>query len=223
MDSLTVVLPPSAEAAATEGVAQAEAETIELSTLSTWSTPIVDATRQRSDNALSSGSQQSQHASATWSIVELPSISTFYSFGPKSSEFLGRYKASKYKNSLKIVGVFCGLGALILAGIALKSPMTPNDIDVQSLAAMNKSAGNQIAMYQVLQESLSKLQQELAIERKQLEADRELLRNEANQLDLQKWAAQRQYIKDCLDFQNVSSAKVLIESYDELKLPRNTI
>ena len=222
MDSSTVVLPP-AEAAATEGVAQAKAETIELSTLSTWSTPIVDAAHQRSDNALGSGSQRLQHTSAIWNIVRLPSISTLYSFGPKSSEFLGRYKASIYKNSLKIVGVFCGLGALILAGIALKSPMTPNDIDVQSLAAMNKSAGNQIAMYQVLQESLSKLQEELAIERKQLEADRELLRNIANQLDLQKWAAQRQYIKDCLDFQNVSSAKKLIERYDELKLPRNTI
>lgn len=63
-----------------------------------------------------------------------------------------------------------------------------------------------MAIYKVLQESLSKLQEELAIERKQLETDREVLRNEENQLDLQKWAAQRQFIKDCLDYQKVNTS-----------------
>ncbi len=96
----------------------------------------------------------------------------------------------------------------MLAWIALNSPMKPNDIDVQSLAAMNRSVGSQIAIYQVLQESLSRLREELASERKQLEIDRELLRNEESRLDLQKWAAQRDFIKDCLGYQKVNLLKI---------------
>lgn len=211
MDKSTEVS-PSSEAANTEGVAQAEteaeaeAETIELSSLSTSLASITGATRPQSGNSPSLGSIQSQRVSATWSIVKLPSFSTFYSIASRSSGLLGRYKTSIYKNSFKILGLLCGLGALTLAWIALKSPTNPGDIDIQSLAALNKSADSQMAIYKVLQESLSKLQEELAIERKQLETDREVLRNEENQLDLQKWAAQRQFIKDCLDYQKVNTS-----------------
>ena len=205
-------LPPSAEAATTVGVPQADVEAIELSPLSTPSIPTENATPQRSGNSPSSDSNQSRRTSATWIIVGLPSVSTFYSLGYRGSDFLGRYKTSIYKNLLKVLGVLCGLGALTLTWIALKSPMNPNDIDIQSLAAMNKSAGIQMATYEVLQESLSKLREELANERKQLETDRELLRNEANQLDLQKWTARRQFIKDCLDYHEVSPTPELMKA-----------
>lgn len=208
MNSSTEIRSPSSEAATTEGVAQAvaeaEAETIELSPLSTPLASIADAAQPQSGNSPSSGSIQSRRASATWSIVKLPSFSTFYSVASRSSGLLRRYKTSIYKNSFKILGLLCELGALTLAWIALKSPTNPDDIDIQSLATLNKSADSQMAIYKVLQESLSKLQEELAIERKQLETDREVLRNEANQLGLQRWAAQRQFIKDCLDYQKVS-------------------
>ena len=206
-------LPPSAEAATTGGVAQADVEAIELSPLSTPSISTENATPQRSGNSPSSGSNQSRRTSATWTVVGLPSLSTFCcSLGYKSSNFLGRYKTSIYKNLLKVLGVFCGLGALTLTWIAVKSPMNPNDIDIQSLAAMNKSAGIQMATYEMLQESLGKLREEIANERKQLETDRELLRNEANQLDLQKWTARRQFIKDCLDYHEVSPTPELMKA-----------
>ena len=182
MDNSTAVVPSSAT---TEDVAQAEAEN---------TADTADATH-RGGNSLSSDSNQSRRTSSAWSIFYLRSSSTFYSLGSKTSDFLGRYRTSIYKNSLKLLGIFCALGALTLAWIALKSPMKPNDIDIQSLAALNKSAGSQTAIYEALQESLSKLCEELDTEKKQLEVDRELLRNEANQLDLQKWAAQRQFVK----------------------------
>ena len=203
-------LPPSADVASTGSVAQAAVEAMELSRLSTPSIPGENATQQRTGNSPSSGSNLSRRTSATWTIVGLPSVSTFYSLGYKSSDYLRRHKTSIHKNLLKVLGVFCGLGALTLAWIALKSPMNPNDIDIQSLAAMNKSAGIQMAAYEVLRESLSKLREELASERKQLETDRELLRNEANQLDLQIWTARRQFIKDCLDYHEVSPAPELM-------------
>lgn len=149
MDSSTEVS-PSSEAANTEGVAQAEAETIELSPLSTSLASITDAVRPQSGNSPSLGSTQSQRASATWSIVKLLSFSTFYSIASRSSGLLGRYKTSIYKNSFKILGLLCGLGALTLAWIALKSPTNPDDIDIQSLAALNKSADSQMAIYKVL-------------------------------------------------------------------------
>ncbi len=202
MDGPAAVLPSS-----TEDVAQAEAGMIELSPLTLSALP-TDAAQHPSGDSPSSGSNQSRRTSIQWSIVRLPSISTFYSLGPKSSEYLKRYKTSIYKNLLKILGVFCGLGALMLAWIALNSPTKPNDIDIQSLAAMNRSVGSQIAIYQVLQESLGKLREELASERKQLEIDRELLRNEESQLNLQKWTAQRHFIQDCLRYQKVNLLKI---------------
>ena len=150
MDSSVVVLPPSAEAATTGGVAQAEAENIELSPISTQSPPPGDAAQQVSGYSSSSDADQPRRSSRAWSIIRIPSVSTFSSFGPQSSEFFGRYKTIIYKHSLKILGILCGLGALALAWINLKSPMKPNDIDVQSLAALNKSAGSQVAIYEVL-------------------------------------------------------------------------
>ena len=98
--------------------------------------------------------------------------------------------------------------------------MKPNDIDVQSLAALNKSAGSQVAIYEVLQESLSKIREELANERKQLESDRELLRNEEKQLSLQRWAAQRQFIKECLEYQKVRSCKEVESMNNTLMLQK---
>lgn len=191
-----------------EKVAQAEVETIELSPLSTSTTTTLptDAAQQRSGNSPSSGSVQSRRVSVPWRIIKASSISTLCSFGPKCWDFLGRHKTAIYKNSLKLVVVLCGLGAFTLAWITLKTPSKATDLDIQSLAAMNKTADEQTAVYEVLRESLDKLREELANERKQLQIDRELLRNEAHQLDLQKYAAQRQYIKDCLEFQKVSLA-----------------
>ena len=61
--------------------------------------------------------------------------------------------------------------------------------------------------YRALQENLSKLREELDTEKKQLEIDRELLRNEADQLDLQKWAARRQFVKECLEYKKVRPGK----------------
>ena len=196
MDNSTAVVPSSAT---TEDVAQAEAENT------------ADAT-QWGGNSLSSDSNQSRRTSSAWSIFYLRSSSTFFSLGSKTSDFLGRYRRSIYKNSLKLLGIFCALGALTLAWIALKSPMKPTDIDIQSLAALNKSAGSQTAIYEALQESLSKLREELDTEKKQLEVDRELLRNEANQLDLQKWAAQRQFVKECLEYKKVRPGKASLKA-----------
>ena len=194
MDNSTAIVPPEAT---TEDVAQAEAENT------------VAATTQPGGNALSSDAHhhQSRRTSSAWSIFYLRSSSTFYSLSSKSYELLGRYRTSIYKNSLKLLGVFCALGALTLAWIALQSPMKPNNVDIQSLAALNKSAGSQSAIYEALQESLDKLREELDTEKKQLEIDRELLRNEANQLDLQKWAARRQFVKECLEYQKVRPGK----------------
>ena len=206
---MEITLPPSSEAASTESVAQAEAENIELSILTNQSTLPTDASQQESDNPSSSEPGQSPRTSTTWSILKLPSISTFSSVGLRSSEIFGRYKQSIYKNLLKILGILCGLGALVLAWLNLKSSMKPNGIEIQSLAAMNRSFGSQNAIYEVLQESLSKLREELANERKQLEADQESLRNEVDQLQLQKWTAQRQFIKDCLEYQKVRPCQVV--------------
>ena len=187
MDNSTAVVPPSAT---TEDVAQAEAANT------------ADATQKRG-NSLSSQPNQSRRITSAWSNLYLRTCSTIYSLGLKSSEFLGRYRTSIYR----LLALVCGLGALTLAWIALNSPMKPNDIDIQSLAALNKSASSQTAIYRALQENLSKLREELDTEKKQLEIDRELLRNEADQLDLHKWAARRQFVKECFEYKKARPGK----------------
>lgn len=216
---------PTAEAATAEDVAQvastdnnvaqaADGETIELSSLSIATTLHTDAAQQRSGNSASSGSNQSRRISKPWSVIKVPSVSTFRGLGPKCWHFVGRHRATLYTHSLKLVAVLAGLGALTLAWISLKAASKPTDLDIESLAAMNRTADGQTAVYDVLQESLNKLREELANERKQLEIDRELLRNEEHQLSLQKWAAQRQFIKDCIEYQKVNDVKGLNEIED---------
>lgn len=109
---------------------------------------------------------QSRRTTSALCIFYLRLFSTFYSLSSKSYELLGRYRTSIYKNSLKLLGVFCALGALTLAWIALNLPMKPNNVDIQSLATLNRSAGSQNAIYEALQESLSKLRPELDTEKK---------------------------------------------------------
>ena len=164
-------------------VAQAKPEIIEPSPLSTTPTIIADAAQQQCGNPPSSGPTQSRPTSA-------------------------RSRMCIYKASLKIIGVLCGLGALTLAAIALKSPTNPDRIDIQSLAAMNRSVDSQVASNKLHLQSLTEIQEELAIERKQLETEREMLRHEVNLLDLQRWVAQRQFIKECLEYQKVGSLTV---------------
>lgn len=168
-------------------VAQAKSEIIEPSPLSTTSTIVADDVQQHRGDLSSSGPRQSR---------------------PKSA----RSRICMYKALLKLFGVLCGLGALTLAWITLKSPTNSNRIDLLSLAAMNKSADSQMASNKLHLQSLTKLQEELAIEKKQLETQREMLRHEVNLLDLQRWAAQRQFIKDCLEYQKVGSFKVLVNA-----------
>ena len=217
----SVVLPPPAETATTEGVAQAVADGIELSPLSTPSTLPAATTQQQSGNPSSPSPNQSRRTSTTWKLLKRSSFRSFHSLGSGTSEFLKRYKTNIYKHSLKILAILCTLGALALAWLNLRSESKPKAIDVQSLAALNRSADSQSAMYEVLQESLGKLQKDLASERQQLEIDRELLRNEVAQLDLQKWTAQRQFIKDCLEYQKVKVCQVLALTNDALILSKD--
>lgn len=166
-------------------VVQAKSEPIERSPHSTTSTIVGDAAHQQCGDPLSSGPRQSQPTSA-------------------------RSRMSIYKASLKIIVALCGLGALTLTAITLKSPTNPDRIDIQSLAAMNKSADSQMASNELHLQSLTKLQEELAIEREQLETDREILRHEVMTFDIQKWFAQRQFIKDCLEYHKAGSFKASV-------------
>lgn len=229
MSDSTSISAPSDEdvaqvASAENNVAQSEVETIELSPLSNATTlRTADAAQQRSGNSSSSGANQSRRISISWSIIKAPSISTFHSLVPKCLHFLRRHKTALYKHALKLVAVLAGLGAFTLAWISLKAPTKPTELDIQSLAAMNRTADGQTAVHDVLQESLNKIQEELANERKQLQIDRELLRNEEHQLGLQAWAAQRQFIKDCIEYQKVYDIEGINESYNQLILGlRNT-
>ena len=210
MDNLAV--DPPLSAATTERQERAEAEDNEHLPLSTQTTLPVDVTQYQSTSTSPSttvASNQSRRTSKAWSIIKLPPASTFNSLVPKSLGFLGRYKTIIYKNSLKILVVFCGIATLVLAWKALNSPTNPNDIDIQLLAVMNRSVSSQIATYKVLQESLLKLQEEVANGRRQLQLERESLLRQKSHLDLERWTAQRQFIRDCLEFQEVSSCRVV--------------
>ena len=105
-----------------------------------------------------------------------------------------------------LLKVLCGLGALTIAWVALNSPSKPNNVETQSLAALNSSVITQAAINDALLESLRKAQESLNNERKQLLIDQELLGNEKKQFDLEKWAVQRQFIRDCFEYQMVSRA-----------------
>ena len=97
---------------------------------------------------------------------------------------------------------------MTLAWIALKSPGQPSWTDLQSLESMNRSASALTSIYRVLEENLSQLEAAIEDEKTRLETDRELLRNQKSQLRLQKWTAQRQFVKDCIEYQKVRHSPI---------------
>ena len=205
MSTSRTVLPPLAEAAEDAGDVAAETVAVQLSPIPSSSTVPSDATDQRRRSSTKSIWYRSSISWTSMKSLASPSISIVGTIGIKISGFC--HKNSLFKTALKILGLLCASGALALAWLSLKAPTTPNSVEIQTLSAMNRTAMGQSAVHEVLQESLNEQRKQLANERKQLETDRESLINEKERLDLRKWAAQREFIRDCIDYQKVGLAE----------------